>query len=202
MRPAAELLLIERTAIRPVLDAAQPSDFGLATVCDGWSVRDVIAHCAAALSMTGSGSLHGFSPAENQQDVDERKTWEIPAVLDELYARYEAAIDLAAGALDGVGLGEWMHGGDIRDPLGATDAYTSPGVDLALELLIERSRARAMTGVDLSIDGQIVRFGSGDPLGRVETDLETFVRLCGGRRPDPQGYRLDGIEASALDLFG
>ena len=204
MRAAARLLLIEGDAIRPILDGAAPSELGLPTVCDGWSVRDVVAHCSAALAMTASGDLHGFSPAENQADVDERKPWDISDLLAELYdgsAKAAVAIDAADGRFDGVGLGEWIHGGDIREPLGADDPYESPGVDLAVELLIERSRIRGGAGVEVTIGGDTMGFGNGEVRGAVETDRATFVRLCGGRRPDPARYRLDGVEAAALVLF-
>jgi hypothetical protein len=84
------------------------------------------------LTRTASGDLHGFTPADNQADVDVRAAWPITAVVDELFAGYEAAasaIDRAADRLDGVGLGEWIHGGDVREPLGASDPYTSAGAD-------------------------------------------------------------------------
>ena len=53
------------------------------------------------------------------------------------------AIDAAGGLLDGVGIGEWMHGGDVREALGAPQAYSSEGSELALELLIERGELEA-----------------------------------------------------------
>jgi hypothetical protein len=33
------------------------------------------------------------------------------------------------------------------------------------------------------------------------TDAETFVRLCGGRRPDPARYELAGADPGQLVLF-
>jgi hypothetical protein len=82
----------------------------------GWSVRDVLAHCAPALGTAAAGTSPGFSPEENQRDVDERKPLPIQDVLDELEARYAAAaIAMAEGRLDGLALGEWLHGGDVRD---------------------------------------------------------------------------------------
>lgn len=204
MRPAAALLLMERDAIRPILATASPEEFDLPTVCDGWSVRDVLAHCAAALTQTAASALHTFSPADNQRDVDERRPWLVADVLDELYAGYEAAagvIDAANGRLDGIGLGEWVHGGDVREPLGAPDAYVSPGVDLALELLLDRSRTNGAVGLDVVIDGRRFTFGDGPADGHLTTDLETFVRLAGGRRPSPDRYVLEGAQPTDLVLF-
>jgi len=206
MRPAAQLLMAEADAIRPLLESLDPSQFEEPTVCTGWSVRDVIAHCGAALSMVAAENVHGFSPAENEADVESRRGQPLAVVLDELFAGYNSAaakIDLAGGRLDGIGLGEWIHGGDVRAAVGAPRPYTSEGVEIAFDLLFDRSRAISGTpGLETYIDGQSHRFGeSGEPVGTLTTDLETFVRMCGGRRPDPDRYELSGVPASDLVLF-
>lgn len=205
MRPAAEILLLDAAALRPFLDAAAPADFDRPTVCEGWSVRDVLAHCAAALTDAAAGSSHAFTPEENQRDVDERRSWAMADVLDELYRAYPGAahaIDAAGGALDGVGLGEWIHGGDVREALGAPDAYVSAGAELAVHLLVERSVAQGRPSLVITVDGARHSFGlDEDPVGTVVADVETFVRLCAGRRPDPERYELTGCTESDLVLF-
>ena len=218
MRDAATILLVESKAIRPVLASLDPDAFDIETVCTGWSVRDVLGHCGAALSMATTKSLHGFSPAENEADVVERRRWPIARVLDELFRGYSAAateIDMASGTLDGLGLGEWLHGGDVRDAVGASNAYTSEGSDLAFELMLDRSAGnyqpqgetsrRTVAGkpaIDVVVDGASRRFGGdGDAVGSLTADLETFIRLCGGRRPDPTRFELTGAEPEELALF-
>lgn len=205
MRPAAEILLLEAAALRPVLEGANPADFDRPTVCAGWSVRDVLAHCAAALTDAAAGTSHGFTAEENQRDVDQRRTWARADVLDELYRGYHGAahaIDAAGGALDGVGIGEWIHGGDVRDALGAPDAYTSAGIDLAVELLVERSIAMGKPSLVVTVGGARHSFGlDEDPVGTVVADVETFVRLCAGRRPDPERYELTDCTEADLLLF-
>lgn len=218
MRPAAQLLLVEASAIRPVLDALKPDQFDAPTVCAGWSVRDVLGHCGAALTMVIADDLHEFSPADNEADVAQRRPWPISRVLEELFLGYEVAaaeIDRAGGRLDGVGLGEWLHGGDVRDAIDAPHPYTSEGTDLAFELLLERSAVRHVPvghtsrrvvagkpALDVLVAGTSRRFGgAGKPVGTLTTDLETFVRLCGGRRPNPERYDLTGADASDLVLF-
>jgi uncharacterized protein (TIGR03083 family) len=219
MRDAATVLLVESEAIRPILASLEPEAFGYETVCTGWSVRDVLAHCGAALSMAATDALHGFSPSENEVDVQERRSWPIERVLDELFDGYAIAvleIEKADGGLDGLGLGEWMHGGDVRDAVGAPDPYTSDGADLAFDLLLDRSAANyrpqsqtsqaAVAGkprLDILVDGLERRFGGlGDAVGSLTTDVETFIRLCGGRRPDPARFVLTGAKPSELTLFG
>ncbi len=206
MRPAARLLLIEADALGEVLAAAPAAAFDLPTVCDGWSVRDVLAHCGAALTRTASGDLHGFTPEDNQRDVDARRDLPLADVLAELHAGYvdaAAAIDAAGGRLDAIGVGEWMHGGDVREPLGAPDPYSSAGAELAVDLLAERSVATASCTLTVDLGARRLRFGPDrEPSGALATDVETFVRLCGGRRPDPARYRLSGADPADLVLFG
>ena len=203
MRAAAQLLITEADALGPLLRTADREAFDAGTVCDGWSVRDVIAHCAAALTMAASGDVHRFTPEDNQNDVAVRRRWPLADVLDELSTGYEAAaaaIDAAGGLLDGIGVGEWMHGGDIRDAWGIADAYASPGVADALDLLVLRSRAQRRLRLEVWLPDRVLEFGVGDPAGTVATDAATFVRLCGGRRPDPSEYQLTGSVA-AMDLI-
>lgn len=204
MRPAAQILLAESKALRPLLEATPPEALSLPTVCTGWSVRDVLAHCGAALTASAAGSTHSFSSEDNERDVEIRRSWALEDVLAELFAGYDAAadaIDRAGGALDGVGLGEWIHGGDVRAALDAPRAYTSEGIDLALPLLVERSVALKAPRVDVTIGDLRLTFGVGDHATKLSTNVETFVRLCGGRNPDPDRYELHGIEPDELVLF-
>ena len=204
LRPAARILLEEAAALPAALAPIPPADFDRPTVCTEWSVRDVLAHCGAALTAAATDTVHGFSPQENQRDVDDRKSWPLPQVLDELWEGYEAAaaaIDRAGGRLDGVGLGEWVHGGDVREALDLPQAYVSAGIDLAIPLLFERAEARGAVGLTAVIDGEAEHFGSGPRQGRLVTDRENFVRLCGNRRPDPDRYQLEGVEPAGLVLF-
>jgi uncharacterized protein (TIGR03083 family) len=203
---AGRLLTIEAGALPRILRRTPDAALDRSTVCTEWSVRDVIAHCSAALNHVARGDVHGYTPAENQADVDERKPWPLKRLIDELvrgYAVAAPAIDAAGGRLDGVALGEWVHGGDIRDALGEPDPYASDGDDLALELLMARSRRLPMVAVHLP--DQAFAIGSIDRPGgpaRLDTDLETLVRLLSGRRPDPARYVLDGVEVDELVLFG
>lgn len=206
MRPAAELLLLEATALRPILESTDAASFDLETVCTGWSVRDVLAHCGAALTRAASGDLHRFTPEDNQRDVDIRKAWPVTEVLDELFRGYveaASAIDAAGGPLDGIGLGEWVHGGDVRDALEVGGAYSSKGSELAVELLLERSRALDKSPIDVAIEGRIRRFGgTGSTNAEAVADTPTFVRLCGGRSPTPADYTLRGCRPQDFVLFG
>jgi mycothiol maleylpyruvate isomerase-like protein len=71
MRDAAQLLQIEASAYRPLLEGLAPNDFDRHTVCDLWSVRDVIAHQSAVLRIINAGEQAVFTAESNQRDVDD-----------------------------------------------------------------------------------------------------------------------------------
>jgi uncharacterized protein (TIGR03083 family) len=57
----ARLLLTERDALLPILRRTPAAAFDRPTVCAGWSVRDVLAHCGSALMRLAEGRLHEFT---------------------------------------------------------------------------------------------------------------------------------------------
>ena len=145
--PRARLLRTEADALLPILGHTPAAAFDRPTVCTGWSVRDVLAHCAAALVRLAEGRLHQFTPEQNEADVAERRPWPLEDVLAELERGYTAAgpaLTAAGGRGDGIALGEWVHGGDVREALQEPLPYESDGLEDALALLVERSQARAV----------------------------------------------------------
>ena len=101
-RPA-RLLRTEHDALLPILRQTPEEAFGFATACPGWSVRDVLAHCAAALTRVATGTLHAFTPELNEIDVAQRRDWPLPRLLSELERGYLEAgpvIAEAGGRLD------------------------------------------------------------------------------------------------------
>ena len=212
MRPAratdlaARLLLTERDALLPVLRRTPAAAFDRPTVCTGWSVRDVLAHCGAALLRVAEGRLHRFTPEDNKADVAERRSWTLQAVLAELERGYDTAapaVTAAGGALDGVALGEWVHGGDVREALGEPLPNESDGVEDALVLLVERSRRKALPATRVRLADRELRLGvaADAPTAELVTDVATLMRLCAGRRPDPARFVLDGADPARYVLF-
>src|SRR5689334_3677264 len=151
------LLTVERDALIPVLRARPDADFTLpTTACPGWTVRDVLAHCSAALLRVVESRFEEgvFSPASNDRDIAERADWTNQQVVDELARGMTEAgpgIGKAGGLLERVGLGEWVHAGDVRDVWGEPEAYGGPGLPDALALLarITRERGRLPLHADL-----------------------------------------------------
>ncbi|WTW92608.1 maleylpyruvate isomerase family mycothiol-dependent enzyme [Streptomycetaceae bacterium NBC_01309] len=207
-RLPGRLLLAERDALLPILRAAEPSAFALPTVLPGWCVRDVLAHCAAALTMAATDTLHDFGDEANAADIAARADLPISVVLDELDAGYEGAAEAIVareGAWDALALGEWVHGGDVREAFGIGDAYTSTGIDDALTLLEERMAQpfRAVPPTDVRLPDRELRLGAPDAeaAATLETDAATLMRLIAGRSPDPGRYQLTGATAQAYVTF-
>jgi uncharacterized protein (TIGR03083 family) len=205
-RPA-RLLQAERDALVPILDRTPGRAFDRPTACPGWSVRDVLAHCAAALSRVAAGNLHAFTPALNELDVARRRGWPLTDILAELSAGYQEAgkaITDAGGKLDVIALGEWLHGGDIRDALGEPLAYASDGFDDACALLCNWTRRQAIPLVKAQIPGSTLTLGVARP-DRVPATLHTtgptMMRLFAGRPADPSDYQLTGATAAELVVF-
>ncbi len=203
----ARLLLTERDALLPLLRQAPEDAFGRPTACPGWSVRDVLAHCSSALTRTAEGTLHAFTPELNEADVDERRGWPLADVLAELERGYTSAgpvITAAAPRLDGLALGEWVPGGDVRDALRAPGAYASEGFADACVLLAGRARARKVPLVEVTLLGAALALGvavDGRPPAVLRAAGGALFRLYAGRPADPASYELTGAEPAELVIF-
>ena len=203
----ARLLTTERDALLPLLRQAPEEAFGRPTACPAWSVRDVLAHCSSALTRAAEGTLHAFTPELNEADVDERRGWPLADVLAELERGYTGAgpvITAAAPRLDGLALGEWVHGGDVRDSLGAPGAYASAGFADACALLADRARIRKAPLVEVTLPGAALSLGvaaGGRPPAALRTDEGTLIRLYAGRPASPDSYQLTGAEPAELVIF-
>lgn len=203
----ARLLRAEHDALLPILQRTPEPAFGLPTACPGWSVRDVLAHCGSALTRTVTGELHNFTPELNEIDVAERRAWPLARVLSELAGGYLAAGPLigdAGGRLDGIALGEWVHGGDVRAALGEPLAYESEGFSDACVLLGERSRREEVPLIEASLPGGDLRLGAvrpGRSAATLRTSNATLIKLFAGRPVEPGDYHLVGATPEELVIF-
>ncbi|MGW3513112.1 maleylpyruvate isomerase family mycothiol-dependent enzyme [Streptomyces sp. NPDC000994] len=209
------LLTMERDVLIPLLRARPDADFALPTAaCPGWTVRDVLAHCSAALMRVVERRFEEgvFSPESNKRDIAERGEWTNARVVDELERGMTEAgplIARAGGALDVLALGEWVHAGDVRETLGEPEAYAGDRLPYALGLLayVTREKGHLPLHADLDDVDESLRFGevSGERTpARYIGDAATLVRLYAGR-PVPvtgAGYELAGAGKAELNIFG
>ncbi|KOU68896.1 MDMPI_N domain containing protein [Streptomyces sp. MMG1533] len=207
------LLTTERDALVPLLRARPDEDFALpATACPGWTVRDVLAHCSAALMRVVESRYEKdvFSPESNDRDIAERADWPNRQVVDELERGMTEAglvIARAGGVLDGIALGEWVHAGDVREALGEPGAYAGAGLPDALTLLVRITRERDHVPLHADLDDldEPLRLGGvpGErPPARYIGDAATLVRLYAGRSAAGAQYELAGAKAEELNIYG
>lgn len=206
------LLLTERDALMPLLRKTSEGRFELRTACPGWTVRQVLAHCGAALMRIVEGRLEEgvFLPESNAADVAEREDWPLRRVLDELECGFTEAGPAIAryddGLLDAVALGEWVHAGDVREALGEPGAYEGAGIRYALPLLEVTSGRRDTPLLHAHLTGRTATV----VLGRVEGsrsvaefhgDVATLMRIYTGRPLVGTQYRLHGATEQELLIY-
>lgn len=205
------LLRAERDALMPLLRRTPPEAYELRTACPGWTARQVLAHCAAALVRIVEGRLEEgvFLPEANAADVAEREDWPLARILDELERGFtEAGPEIAAGdgTLDAVALGEWVHAGDVRDAFGESGAYSGDSLTLALPLLRITSRKRETPRLVAQLNGLdgLLVLGNkieGRPAARFHGDAATLIRLYSGRPLVATRYELTDVTEQELLIY-
>ncbi|MFE4665378.1 maleylpyruvate isomerase family mycothiol-dependent enzyme [Streptomyces sp. NPDC056716] len=207
------LLTIERDALVPLLRGRADADFEIRTeACPDWTVRDVLAHCAAVLNRVVESRYEKgvFSPVANQRDIEELAGLSHQEVVDQLERGMTEAgplIAKAGGILDGIGLGEWVHSGDVRDALGVPGAYGGAGLPSALALLARISREKGKVALHADLDDRDEPLLLGEPDGqrppaRFIGDAPTLVRLYSGRSVRGARFELAGVAAEELNIYG
>ncbi|MFJ4523149.1 maleylpyruvate isomerase family mycothiol-dependent enzyme [Streptomyces sp. NPDC088810] len=207
------LLVMERDALVPLLRSRPDADFALPTAaCPGWTVRDVLAHCSAALMRVVENRFEKgvFSPESNDRDIAERAEWTNAQVVDELERGMTEAGPVIArwdGRLDVLALGEWVHAGDVREVFGEPGAYAGAGLPDALTLLarVTREKEHVPLHADLDDVDEPLRFGArvaDSPPARYIGDAATLVRLYAGRPVTGAAYELAGAGEAELNIFG
>lgn len=207
-----KLLSIERTALLPLLRGLPEERFAFRTACPGWTARQVLAHCAAALVRIVENRLEEgvFSPESNAADVAEREDWPLSRVLDELERGFTEAgpvIASSEGDLDTVALGEWVHAGDVREALGEPGAYAGEGTAYALALLAKASRRRDTPRLHARLPGaELPLLLGNESEGRAPAlfvgDASTLIRLYSGRPVIGTRYELMGALERELIIYG
>jgi uncharacterized protein (TIGR03083 family) len=143
----------ERETLRQYLDGLDDEAWDRDSLCEGWRVRDVVAHLAGNCADVVAGNLDDVgSTAHNQRQVDERAgrnpadllaEWDEAAPqVEALYANipnemWDAELPPPLGT---VGRGVlrhledlWVHAQDIRIPLDG-EAVPGPGTRATLEI--------------------------------------------------------------------
>ncbi|HYN66370.1 MAG TPA: maleylpyruvate isomerase family mycothiol-dependent enzyme [Ornithinibacter sp.] len=129
----------ERAALITDLELLPDAAWGEASLCDGWTVHDVVAHLVDSARTTRVGFILGLARARFDFDLQNDR-----GVRRERGVSPEATLvrlrDVAArtssppAPLDSRIVEEVVHGEDIRRPLGLTRSYPREAVARALHL--------------------------------------------------------------------
>ncbi|MFF6789025.1 maleylpyruvate isomerase family mycothiol-dependent enzyme [Streptomyces filamentosus] len=206
------LLRTERDLLMPLLRRTPAEAYELRTACPGWTARQVLAHCGAALVRIVEDRLEEgvFLPEANARDVAEREDWPLGRVLDELERGLTEAGPVIAGhedgRLDAVALGEWVHAGDVREAFGEPGAYCGAALALALPLLSVTSRRREtprLVGRLAGHPGEVTLGNEveGRPPAAFHGDAATLVRIYAGRPLVRTRYALTGATEQELLIY-
>ncbi len=148
----ADELKTERERLTTYLEALPDGAWDKESLCDGWTVKDLMAHAIGIASDVANRRLDGIGTAEkNQQQVEDRRERSPRELLDEWR---EQGTLLEQGVLDlddefwnapyteNFNVGQalqrmvediWVHGHDIRIPLG-DELVGGPGLRSTLEV--------------------------------------------------------------------
>ncbi|WP_329287065.1 maleylpyruvate isomerase family mycothiol-dependent enzyme [Streptomyces sp. NBC_00691] len=129
----------ERAALIDDLARLEDEQWREASLCDGWTVHDVLAHLVDNARTTRLGFLRGLVLArfdfdrQNTRGV-ERERATTPQETLERFRRVASRTSAPPASLDSRLVEEIVHGEDIRRPLGLARAYPQRAVVRSLRL--------------------------------------------------------------------
>ncbi len=156
-KPLWDLIHDERRALAQDLEGLTDAQWATPSLCEGWTVREVLAHMTATNETSMGGffvklARHGFSFQKmTRRDIDERTTGSPADAL----ARFKASIPktTAPPGPPVTWLGEAIvHGEDVRRPLGIKRDYPIARLERVLDsykrsnlLIGTKSRIKGLT---------------------------------------------------------
>jgi uncharacterized protein (TIGR03083 family) len=191
----------ERKALAADLSSLSDAQWDTPSLCDGWTVRDVLAHMTGTAKVSGAtflpkiiGSGFSLSKMQNKDIAAERGA--SPA---ETLARFSAEIDSTKsppGPKD-TWLGEAVvHSEDIRRPLGIAHQYPT---DAAIRVADFYKGSNLVIGAKKRIDGLGLRatdadWSHGDG-PEVAGPIVSLVMAMAGRKAHLADLSGDGVSA-------
>lgn len=186
---------VERGALVEDLVRLEPEQWEVASLCEGWAVRDVVAHLAATAVLSQRGFAREFLRAGFSVDRIVRRqvaAGRRHAPTDLLKALRASVRSTACPPLPTITrlIEIVVHGEDIRRPLGLRRAYSTEHMGAAVAYM---ARDRLSGGkrrlAGLQLVGTDVDFTVGDGLVVEGPAVSVLVAACGRRvaLPDLSG---------------
>jgi len=191
----------ERKALAADLDGITDHEWDTPSLCDGWTVRDVLAHMTAATKLNAPKFLgrligSGFSFERVQSKGIAAQRGDSPA---DTLARFKAQIDSTGrppGPVETM-LGETIvHSEDIRRPLGVRHSYPTDAV-VRMADFFKRSNLiigtkKRITGLTLQATDVDWRSGDGPT---VEGPILDLLLAMTGRKTALDALTGDGVQS-------
>lgn len=206
----ADELKTERERLTAYLEALPEGAWDKQSLCEGWTIKDVMAHAIGIASDVANRRLDGVgTPEQNQRQVDERKDRSPRELLDEWNDQgallEQGILDLDdefwnAPYTENFNVGQalqrmvediWVHNHDVRIPLG-DDPIEGPGMYSTLEVA---NREWNMRVPQLAPDVGSLEVSAGDFSCSVKGSGDTAVTITG----DPITLGLVSTGRIALD---
>jgi uncharacterized protein (TIGR03083 family) len=183
------LVHAERSALIEDLERLDDRSWEMPSLCDGWTVHDVVAHLVDTARTTRLGFLVALARArfdfdrQNTRGVERERRASPRETLEQL-RRVASRTSGPPAPLDTRLVEEVVHGEDIRRPLGLTRAYSQEAVVRALRLQVRTPASfggarELVAGVRLTAVDADVSIGDGPEISG--TALSLLLAVSGRR---------------------
>jgi uncharacterized protein (TIGR03083 family) len=156
--------------------------------CPGWTVKDVVAHCAGFFTAYKSGDpKEAFGPGWGDREVEARRERSLEECVTEWSDLVAEPGDLFESHLAGVAVSDVLaHEQDIRtainQPGGEDDENIVPAVEMALAFLEKKAETKDLPALRFITDDIDHKVGHGEPVATLHTSTFELFRAVQGRR--------------------
>ncbi|HET7482950.1 MAG TPA: maleylpyruvate isomerase family mycothiol-dependent enzyme [Actinomycetota bacterium] len=188
-----------------------PTDVEVPTT-PGWTVKDLVAHLAAFLTVYRAQGREGFGPGWGDREVAARRDMSLEEAIAEWDEGLSDLGDLFDSPLGTVAVADVLaHEQDIRTAIDRPGASDDPGippsVEMALAFLTNKPDVADLPSIRVVTEDVDRTIGDGPPVATLRTTTFELFRVLHGRRTVEQVRDMDwdgdpGGWAESLFIFG
>jgi uncharacterized protein (TIGR03083 family) len=199
MTEIRDLIADERRELAELLRGLSDGQWDQPTMCEGWRVREVVAHITMPFRYSGprfllelAKSRGRFNPMADRLARRDAAELSATELVDCLAANVNHAWKPPGGGFAGALSHDVIHGLDITVALGIDRKIPAERMLAVLGALSERQLkyfGTDLTGIQLRADDLDWTYGTGRPVSAPAQDL--LLAICG--RDLPAGHRVDQL---------